>query len=182
MARILPFFQLTFVVLVLLLGLKSSETTEIKCNWCKEGKVSPAEQILCNVSFPLGVPLINGTAQKMQITDAENEIVDEEEVYKEEMAALDITGLSAFKEYLPKPKPKPTDFLCFKAVYNSTHTKNEAIAKGCARRDFAYELCKTKNATECFFCDTNLCNAAGSIKFSLVMILVPIVACIFTKS
>ncbi|XP_066599594.1 uncharacterized protein [Prorops nasuta] len=142
---------------------------EIKCYQCNDGKVLPTEQILCNGSFPLGVPLINGTIQPMPNTGSKQ---------KAELNALFESSLSTEQE----DYSQDFSFVCFKMVFNDTRTNQEVVSKGCIPKDSTDLACDQVKAKECITCDTNLCNATSSITFSLAMILLPILAFIFIRS
>ncbi|XP_066599704.1 uncharacterized protein [Prorops nasuta] len=168
MARILPFSQLIFAVLVILPGLKSSEIKGIKCYWQIDGYALPAEHQWCNRTFEVGVPLKSGIIQTLTYTE-QNTIGN---------ALIKMMG----EINMRAEEDLDYKLVCYKMAVIDKSTKKDAVLKGCLPKRTLDQLCNRVNAKECLTCDTNLCNAAGSIKFSLTMIILPILALILNKS
>ncbi|XP_066599705.1 uncharacterized protein [Prorops nasuta] len=164
MAKIPSILQILFVVLVISPGLKS-EKNQITCYFCDGECDSPPHKTMCDEKHPVGIPAIGDDIQLM--LNAGN--------HKNE------THNSIINQFKLEPFSRRSELLCFK-LKGEDDSGNKVFGKGCSTRINIDIVCATFNTEECLKCGTDLCNAAGSIKSALTMILVPIVILIFTRT
>ncbi|XP_066600091.1 uncharacterized protein [Prorops nasuta] len=162
MAKILSILQLIFVVLVILPGLQSAKK-EIKCYLCSGECSWPSPQIKCNTDFPNGTTTLEAASMISKMDAGNNKEQKQVSIINQPRQAL----------------PDDTEFICFKYV-NKVAGSKDLVIKGCATKSSMLGCGTLVN--ECNVCDSNFCNAAGSMKFMLTMLIVPLVGFMFSRA